>query len=68
LKNGSTGVATGEQILNMKKHQFDEIEGIAESNETSTYSGRRKFDLLTSTQSTSSNTNTTDNSSTSEKP
>jgi hypothetical protein len=68
LKNGSTGVATGEQILNMKKYQFDEIEGIAESNETSTYSGRRKFDLLTSTQSTSSNTNTTDNSSTSEKP
>jgi len=41
MKNGTTAVATGESLQQLKKYQFDEIESFAESNETSIYSQRR---------------------------
>lgn len=41
MKDGNTGLATGESLQQMKKFQFDEIESFAESNDTNIYSKRR---------------------------
>lgn len=61
-KDGRTTVMSGEQIQQLPKKKFDGIEGFAESNETSTYSGRRKsasiFDMASNSTATPS-TNTT---------
>ena len=62
-KDGRTTVMTGEQIQQLPKKKFDGIEGFAASNETSTYSGRRKsasiFDMASTSNSSTVSTTTT---------